>query len=389
MLTSQLDYHLPPEFIAQTPIEPRDAAKLLVYNRTSGDMSHQIIRDLPNLLQSGDLLVFNDTRVLRARLYGSKPTGGKVEALLLKERARNRWEAMLKPSARLKEGATITFARDDIQLEAKLIARLGETWEIEFLATDGGNVRDYLSAIGEIPIPPYIHEKSDDERYQTTFSKDSQPTENGQALDSAAAPTAGLHFTDELFERLRAKGIDWTFVTLAVGTGTFRPVQTQTLEEHNMHSEEYWISEESARKINAQKRANRRVIAVGTTSVRTLESMALVAEAAGESGAVSSGSGETQLFLMPGSRFRVVDALVTNFHLPKSTLLALVAAFIEANCHQKSNGENGSTDKEKLEIKVTNVTSGPDGFEVVRALYEEAMANHYRFFSFGDAMFIE
>ncbi len=393
MLTSLLDYNLPPEFIAQTPIEPRDAAKLLVFNRAKAETTHHTIRDLPDLLQSGDLLVFNDTRVLRARLLGSKPTGGKVEALLLKERDKNRWEALLKPSARLKTGAVITFSRDGFELEARLLARLEETWEIEFLTSNDGNVRDYLERLGEIPLPPYIHEKSEDERYQTTFSSEGQREEEAGALDSAAAPTAGLHFTDELFERLRAKNIDWTFVTLAVGVGTFRPVQAENLEDHKMHGEEFWISPETAAKINAQKRANRRVVAVGTTSVRTLESMAIGSEndevSLEEREFVRSGAGQTHLFLRPGSRFHIVDALVTNFHLPKSTLLALVAAFIETGSPQISNGENGSTDIETPVRKAFDSASEHYGFETIHALYNEAMANGYRFFSFGDAMFIE
>jgi S-adenosylmethionine:tRNA ribosyltransferase-isomerase len=393
MLTSLLDYNLPPEFIAQTPIEPRDAAKLLVFNRSKGEMNHHVISDLPDLLQSGDLLVFNDTRVLKARLIGSKPTGGKVEALLLKELAKNRWETLLKPSARLKTGAVITFSRNGVELEARLLARLEETWEIEFLLPQTGDVRDYLDQLGEIPLPPYIHEKSDDERYQTTFSAKGEREEAVGSLDSAAAPTAGLHFTEELFERLRARNIDWTFVTLAVGVGTFRPVQADNLEDHKMHGEEFWISSEAAQKINAQKRANRRVIAVGTTSVRTLESMAIVNSKEviplEQREFVRSGAGQTHLFLRPGSPIHIVDALVTNFHLPKSTLLALVAAFVEAKRIEISNGENGSTDIGIPKGKALNVTGEHYGFQIIHALYNEAMSNSYRFFSFGDAMFIE
>jgi S-adenosylmethionine:tRNA ribosyltransferase-isomerase len=392
MLTSLLDYNLPPEYIAQTPIEPRDAAKLLVFNRSNGETIHRTIRDLPDLLQSGDLLVFNDTRVLRARLIGSKPTGGKVEALLLKESARNRWETLLKPSARLKTGSVITFSRDGVEIEARLLARLEETWEIEFLLPSGDDIRDCLEKLGEIPLPPYIHEKSEDERYQTTFSAEGQREEEVGSLDSAAAPTAGLHFTEELFERLRAKNIDWTFVTLAVGVGTFRPVQADHLEDHKMHGEEFWISLEAAQKINDQKRANGRVIAVGTTSVRTLESMAVESQNEAipleQREFVRSGAGQTHLFLRPGSPIHVVDALLTNFHLPKSTLLALVATFIEAKGSGTSNGENGSTDS-KMPREALNSSGELYGFQVIHALYSEAMANGYRFFSFGDAMFIE
>ena len=393
MLSSELDYFLPPQLIAQTPVEPRDSARLLHFQTRNSQISHHIVRDLPALLREGDLLVFNDTRVLRARLLGHKTTGGKVEALLLKERALNRWEALVKPSARLQVGARVTFSRENCRVEAVLRARLGQTWEIEFLTPenrDSHDVRDLLSELGEVPLPPYIHEKSDEERYQTTFSRrETLRVEGRGALDSAAAPTAGLHFTPELFENLRARGVDWTFVTLAVGAGTFAPVKTEKLEDHAMHGEEFWISDEAAAKINAQKRRGGRVVAVGTTAVRTLESMAIETQNHGEknSDAIRSGNGETFLFLRPGSPFRVVDALFTNFHLPKSTLLALVAAFIEARTRSEEsaqpNGENGS-----ISVATPN-SSQTEGFATVRALYAEAIAQEYRFFSFGDAMLVE
>lgn len=393
MLSSELDYSLPPHLIAQTPVEPRDSARLLHFQVRNSQVSHHIVRDLPSLLREGDLLVFNDTRVLRARLLGHKSTGGKVEALLLKERALNRWEALVKPSARLGVGATLTFSRGECRVEAVLRARLGQTWEIEFLAprnVEKHDVRDLLGELGEVPLPPYIREKAEEERYQTTFARhETLRVEGRGALDSAAAPTAGLHFTGELFEALRARGVDWCFVTLAVGAGTFAPVKTEKLEDHTMHGEEFWIGEEAAAKINAQKRRGARVIAVGTTAVRTLESMALETEndPHGERDFIRAGNGETFLFLKPGSPFRVVDALFTNFHLPKSTLLALVAAFIEAKARSEEtaqpNGENGST------ALSTPQESQLDGFAVVRALYAQAIERNYRFFSFGDAMLVE
>ena len=361
MLSAELDFELPPHFIAQTPIEPRDAARLLRLNAQNGALTHHFVRDLPTLLRRGDLLVFNDTRVLRARLEGFKPSGGRVEALLLREIAPNRWEAMLKPSARLQTGAVVTFGRDGVFVAAKLENRLDSTWQIAFQLPDGENIRDWLPQIGEVPLPPYIKEKASESRYQTTFAREN----NGEnALDSAAAPTAGLHFTTELLQKLRENDIDTAFVTLAVGAGTFAPVKVENLDDHPMHAEAYEISPAVAARINAHKKNGGRVVAVGTTAVRTLESAA-------QGGIVASGWNQTRLFLRPGADFRVVDALITNFHLPRSTLLALVAAFIE---HCARNGEN---------------SSNTSGVNAVRESYASAMENGYRFFSFGDAMLIE
>lgn len=357
MLASELDFELPSQLIAQTPAEPRDAARLLHLRRATGALSHRFVRDLPSLLRAGDLLVFNDTRVLRARLRGHKPSGGRVEALLLKEHARNVWEALLKPSQRLQIGGEVEWGAGDSRVAARLKERRGAAWILEFAPENGADVRELLPVIGEVPLPPYIQTQAPEERYQTTFSRSKT---DGNPLDSAAAPTAGLHFTPLLLQRLAQQGIESAFVTLAVGAGTFRPVQSATLEAHAMHSESFEISEAAAAQINAQKRRGGRVVAVGTTTVRTLES------AANERGEVALGARDTQIFIRPGTRFRCVDALMTNFHLPRSTLLALVAAFCE-------NGENGSK----------------SGLATVHAAYAAAIAQGYRFFSFGDAMLID
>ena len=395
MLASELDFDLPPELIAQTPIEPRDAARMLVLRRDGGALEHRFVRDLPALLRPRDLLVFNDTRVLRARLFGRKPSGGRVEALLLKEHARNRWEALLKPSARLQTGGEVRFGNESSFVDARLIERRAGSWILEFSPPTGFvDVREMLPRIGEVPLPPYIREKSDEARYQTTFSR--SKTE-GNPLDSAAAPTAGLHFTPELLARLKEREIESVFVTLAVGAGTFAPVKSERLDDHPMHLEEFHISPEVANRINAQKAAGGRVIAVGTTSVRTLESAVnsrFVDETqrtdfvdktkrssfVDEANLVRAGDGETRLFLRPGAKFRVVDGLLTNFHLPRSTLLALVAAFVENGSSfdaQSSNGENGS-----------NEAGDCSGLSRVQAAYREAISQRYRFFSFGDAMLV-
>ncbi len=374
MLASELDFDLPEHFIAQTPVEPRDAAKLLVFRRDSGEISHRFVRDLPDLLRPTDLLVFNDTRVLRARLRGFKPSGGRVEALLLKEVTKNEWQALLKPSARLQVGASIEFVSGDgnLRVAALLQKRENETWTLQFSPPEERDIRDFLPVLGEVPLPPYIREMAPEARYQTTFSRAKTV---GNPLDSAAAPTAGLHFTPQLLQRLEESGIDSAFLTLAVGAGTFRPVQSETIEQHRMHSEEFEISASTSQKINAQKASGGRVVAVGTTSVRALES------AMDASGLVAPGETATQIFIRPGHTFRGVDALITNFHQPRSTLLALVAAFIEAGTQNgtqaetgpNKNGENGSK----------------SGLATIRELYSCAMENSYRFHSFGDAMFLE
>ncbi|MEO6906382.1 MAG: tRNA preQ1(34) S-adenosylmethionine ribosyltransferase-isomerase QueA, partial [Abditibacteriaceae bacterium] len=311
MLVSEFDYCLPPERIAQNPAEPRDSARLM-HVQTSAPLSqmisHHIARDLPELLRSDDLLVMNDTRVLRARLHGHKTTGGKVEALLLRERERNLWEVLLRPSARLKEGSEIIFQSNEIEVHAVCDKRLDNTWHLRFKSTF--NIRDLLKDLGEVPLPPYIHVKADDpERYQTIYSKDH--LQSSASLDSAAAPTAGLHFTPQLLDAICACGIQCAHVTLGIGLGTFLPVKSETLEDHHMHFEEYNIPESTVRAIAAQKRAGKRVVAVGTTVARTLE-------AASANGELQDGSGNTDIFIYPPYRFRCVDAMLTNFHLPKS-----------------------------------------------------------------------
>ncbi|MBW3636754.1 MAG: tRNA preQ1(34) S-adenosylmethionine ribosyltransferase-isomerase QueA [Armatimonadetes bacterium] len=365
MLARELDFHLPPHLIAQTPLEPRDAARLLVLRRNSGEITHRVVRDLPDLLQRGDLLVFNDTRVLRARLRGFKPTGGRVEALLLKERGKNCWEALLKPSKSLKIGGEVEWVSPDesLRVASRLAERNDEAWQLQFSPPNDADIRDLLPVLGEVPLPPYIRASAEEARYQTTFSR--LKTE-GNPLDSAAAPTAGLHFTPELLLRLQERGIESAFVTLAVGAGTFRPVQSESLDEHPMHAEEFSISAQTAAQINAQKARGGRVVAVGTTTVRTLES---VADARGH---VAAGEAQTSIFIRPGFEFRCVDALLTNFHLPRSTLLALVGAFAESK-RAPQNGENGSK----------------SGLATIHAAYAEAIAHEYRFFSFGDAMLID
>ncbi len=338
MKTSDFDYELPEELIAQTPAEPRDSSRMLCYRRDTDEVSHRIFRDLPEILRPGDLLVRNNTRVLPARLYGFTPHGGKVEVLLLKRRSLAEWEVLVKPGKKAREGAELFFS-EELSLVVK--GRTGEGERIVEFRYDGV-FEDIISRLGEMPLPPYIHEKlADGERYQTVYSK-----VNG----SAAAPTAGLHFSPALFDRLREKGVETADILLHVGLGTFRPVKAEEITGHHMHSEYYEIDEVNADKINRAKREGRRVIAVGTTSVRTLESVA------DENGFVRPCRGNTEIFIFPGYRFRCVDGLITNFHLPKSTLIMLISAFL--------------------------------GREKTLELYNLAVKNRYRFFSFGDAMLL-
>ena len=338
MKTSDFDYELPEELIAQTPAEPRDSSRMLCYRRDTDEVSHRIFRDLPEILRPGDLLVRNNTRVLPARLYGFTPHGGRVEVLLLKRRSLAEWEVLVKPGKKAREGAELFFS-EELSLVVK--GRTGEGERIVEFRYDGV-FEDIISRLGEMPLPPYIHEKlADGERYQTVYSK-----VNG----SAAAPTAGLHCTPALFDRLREKGVETADILLHVGLGTFRPVKAEEITGHHMHSEYYEIDEINADKINRAKREGRRVIAVGTTSVRTLESVA------DENGFVRSCRGNTEIFIFPGYRFRCVDGLITNFHLPKSTLIMLISAFL--------------------------------GREKTLELYNLAVKNRYRFFSFGDAMLL-
>ncbi len=338
MNKSDFYYELPEELIAQTPIEPRDASRLLVYDRSTNTIEHKHFYDLPDYLHKGDVLVINNTRVLPARIYGVKAvTGAKVEFLLHKRINLTDWEVLVKPAKKASVGAKFVFSD---KLSAEVIEYEGEGLrKVRF--TFDGVFEDVLSAIGEMPIPPYIHEKlKEQERYQTVYAK-----ENG----SSAAPTAGLHFTPELLNKLRAMGVEIVEVLLHVGLGTFRPVKADDITEHKMHSEYYCVTQKAADEINAAKAEGRRIIAVGTTSVRVLES-------AFRDGKLHAESGETSIFIYPHYKFKAVDALVTNFHLPESTLIMLISAFM--------------------------------GRENALKMYETAVKERYRFFSFGDACFI-
>ncbi|MBN2958518.1 MAG: tRNA preQ1(34) S-adenosylmethionine ribosyltransferase-isomerase QueA [Streptococcus gordonii] len=342
MNTADFDFHLPEELIAQTPLEKRDASRLLVVDRSSGEFSDQHFDSIIDQLQPGDALVMNNTRVLPARLYGEKPgTGGHVELLLLKNTEGDQWEVLAKPAKRLKVGAQVSFG--DGRLTATVVEELEHGGRIVRFDYQGIFL-EVLESLGEMPLPPYIHEKlADRERYQTVYAK-----ENG----SAAAPTAGLHFTKELLAQIEAKGVKLVYLTLHVGLGTFRPVSVDNLEEHEMHSEFYTLSEEAAATLREVKANGHRVIAVGTTSIRTLETIGNKFQ-----GDIQADSGWTNIFIKPGYQWQIVDAFSTNFHLPKSTLVMLVSAFA--------------------------------GRDLTLKAYEHAIAERYRFFSFGDAMFIK
>lgn len=337
MEVTDFDYDLPQELIAQTPVEPRDSSRLLVMDKKTGELEHRHFFNLPEYLKPGDVLVFNDTRVIPARLHGFKTTGAHVEVFLLTRKNATDWEVLVKPGKKLQKGAQIKFS-DELSCEILETTDFGG--RIARFHYDG-IFEEILDRLGETPLPPYIHEKlQDKERYQTVYNR-----ERG----SAAAPTAGLHFTKELLQKIRDMGVEEVFVTLHVGLGTFRPVNESRIEDHKMHREFYTVSQEAADAINKAKREGRRIIAVGTTSVRTLES-------AGASGEMKAGGNWTSIFIYPGYRFRFVDALVTNFHLPQSTLIMLVSAL--------STREN------------------------ILHAYKVAVQEKYRFFSFGDAMFI-
>ena len=342
MNTADFDFDLPEELIAQTPLEKRDASRLLVVDKETGAFSDQHFDQIIDQLQPGDALVMNNTRVLPARLYGSKPeTGGHVELLLLKNTQGDDWEVLAKPAKRLRVGAQISFG--DGRLTATVVEELEHGGRIVRFGYEGIFL-EVLESLGEMPLPPYIHEKlADRERYQTVYAK-----ENG----SAAAPTAGLHFTEELLEQIAAKGVKLVYLTLHVGLGTFRPVSVNSLDDHEMHSEFYSLSEEAAQTLRQVKANGGRVIAVGTTSIRTLETIGSKFQ-----GQIQADSGWTNIFIKPGYNWKIVDAFSTNFHLPKSTLVMLVSAFA--------------------------------GRSLTLEAYEHAIAERYRFFSFGDAMFIK
>ena len=340
MKTSDFDYALPPELIAQTPAEQRDGSRLMCLDRETGAFYHHYFYDLPGFLRPGDCLILNDSRVLPARLLGNRlPGGGACEVLLLTDRGDNVWECIVRPGKHLRAGARLRFGDGELSAEVETVLPDGNRL-VRF--SYEGIFLEVLERLGKMPLPPYIKaELQDKERYQTVYSK-----VNG----SAAAPTAGLHFTPELLKTIAAKGVKLGYVTLHVGLGTFRPVKEEELEAHEMHSEYCTVPEETARLIRETKARGGRVVCVGTTSCRTVESWAA------EDGTVEAGAGWTDIYIYPGYRFKVMDALITNFHLPQSTLLMLVSAFA--------------------------------GREHVLAAYEEAVRERYRFFSFGDAMFI-
>lgn len=339
MDVNEFDYDLPEELIAQDPILDRSSSRLLILDRESGAVEHHIFKDIVNELRAGDCLVINNTRVIPARLYGTKvDTGAMIEILLLKRNEDNVWETLVKPGKKAKPGTVIDFGGI---LKGTVVDVVEDGNRLIRFSYDG-IFEEILDQLGEMPLPPYItHRLEDKTRYQTVYAR-----YNG----SAAAPTAGLHFTRELLDEIRAKGVNIAEVTLHVGLGTFRPVKVETVEEHHMHSEFYQVDEETAALVNRTKAEGGRVIAVGTTSSRTLES------ATDENGILKAGSGWTDIFIYPGYRFKIVDALITNFHLPKSTLMMLVSALA--------------------------------GRDHIMAAYSEAVEQRYRFFSFGDAMFI-
>lgn len=340
MTVADFDYFLPEELIAQTPLANRPSSRLLVLDKKTGQVEHRTFRDVLEYLNPGDCLVLNDTKVLPARLLGTNPTGAAIEFLLLSQREGDVWEIIVRPGKKCTPGKVISFG------EGKLTGEILEVLEngnrlVKF--TYDGIFNEVLDSLGEMPLPPYIHEKlADRDRYQTVYARHD---------GSAAAPTAGLHFNEEFLEEIKSKGVNLAFVTLHVGLGTFRPVKVEKITDHEMHKESYIISDETAEIINNTKKSGGKIICVGTTSTRVLESIA------DENGFVSACSGETGIFIYPGYKFRCLDSLITNFHLPKSTLIMLVSALA--------------------------------GRENVLAAYNEAVEEKYRFFSFGDAMFIK
>ena len=342
MKTSDFFYDLPEELIAQTPIEPRNASRMMVLHKDSGELEHKIFSDLTDMLNENDCLVLNDTRVIPARIYGiKKDTGAVVEFLLVAQKENDVWECLCKPGKRAKIGTRFSFG--DGKLIGEVISINEEDGNRFVKFTCEGNIFAVLDEIGSMPLPPYIREKlNDKERYQTVYSRE---------LGSAAAPTAGLHFTPEMLDGIRQKGVKIAYVTLHVGLGTFRPVKVDDVTKHNMHSEHYIMPQKTADIINETKKNGGRVICVGTTSCRTVESVAA------KNGCICADEDDTSIFIYPGFEYKCMDALITNFHLPESTLIMLVSAFA--------------------------------GFDNIMNAYKTAVAERYRFFSFGDAMFID
>ena len=341
MRTDDFDFELPEELIAQTPIKNRDQSRMLVLDKKTGEIEHKHFNNILDYLNENDVLVLNDTKVMPARLYGQKEeTNALIEVLLLKEKTNNTWECLVKPAKRVKIGTVVNFG--DGILKAKCIEIKDEGIRVFKLIYDG-ILYEILDKLGEMPLPPYIHEKLEDkDRYQTVYAKN---------IGSAAAPTAGLHFTKELLEKVKEKGITVLYITLHVGLGTFRPVNVEDVTKHKMHSEFYMMSKETAEILNKAKKNNQRIISVGTTTTRTLETIMNLYDEFREC------SGWTSIFIYPGYEFKAIDSLITNFHLPKSTLLMLVSALA--------------------------------GKDKIMKAYHEAVKEKYRFFSFGDAMFIK
>jgi len=339
MKVSEFNYDLPEELIAQTPIEKRDMSRLMVLDKENQKIEHKVFKDILDYLEDGDCLVINNTKVLPARLYGKKETGANVEFLLLNNIEGDVWECIVRPGNKLHVGTTVSFGENLLKADILEVME-GGTRKVKF--NYNGIFNEILDKIGLMPLPPYIHEElKEKDRYQTVYAKHQ---------GSSAAPTAGLHFTEELLGKVKEKGVEIAKVTLHVGIGTFRPVKVDEVENHHMHSEHYYISKEEAKKINKAKENGKRVIAVGTTSCRVLESVA------DENGKVKEIEGDTSIFIYPGYKFKCVDKLITNFHLPESTLIMLVSSLA--------------------------------GKDFIMSAYEEAVREKYRFFSFGDAMLI-
>lgn len=340
MKTSDFNFNLPQELIAQDPLEDRSSSRLMVLNKESGEITHRIFHDITEYLQPGDCLVINDTKVIPARLIGTKEdTGAHIEILLLKRKENDIWETLVKPGKKCRPGARVVFGNGE--LKAEIVDVLDDGNRLVHFEYEG-IFEEVLDRLGQMPLPPYItHKLQDKNRYQTVYAK---------YEGSAAAPTAGLHFTKELLKQIEDMGVNIARVTLHVGLGTFRPVKVENVLEHHMHSEYYNVTEDAAKMINDTKKNGGRIIAVGTTSTRTLESVA------DENGMIQPGCGNTEIFIYPGYKFKAIDCLITNFHLPESTLLMLVSALA--------------------------------GKDHIMAAYEEAVKERYRFFSFGDAMFI-
>ena len=363
MRTSDFDYELPPDLIAQTPVEPRDSSRLMVLHRDDGSTEHRRFTDILEYLRPGDLMVFNQSRVIPARLFGVRDdNGGKVELLLLRREADGVWEALARPGRRLRPGATVTIIPPDNEQPRPSPVGEGKPLSVEILESRAGGLKavrlsseESIDRMGHAPLPPYIRQRLEDpERYQTVYAREP---------GSAAAPTAGLHFTPELLSSIRDAGVETAFVTLHVGLDTFRPVQDENPTEHHIHTEHYSLTRQTADTLNRARAENRRIIAVGTTSVRVLEQAASDAEREGRR--FEPVEGDADIYILPGHRFLAVDAMITNFHLPRSTLLMLISAFVQC-------GAEG----------------GASGREMMLTAYAEAVRRRYRFYSFGDAMLI-